>query len=144
MTTLYRHTQPGALTLGAMLSAAAGMATIGLFCPSPSARSLLWGGAGVLAALAWFFSSLTVEVTEDELLWRFGPGIPRYRMARAEIVSVRAVRNEFWNGFGVRMRPGFRLYNISGLDAVELRLRNGAICRIGSDDPSGLAAALAA
>jgi hypothetical protein len=95
MTTLYRHTQPGALSLAAMLSAAVGTATIGFFCQSPSTRSLLWVGAVALTALGWLFSSLTVEVTEDELRWRFGPGILRYRMARAEIVSVQAVRNAF-------------------------------------------------
>jgi len=46
------------------------------------------------------------------------------------------------NGFGIRMRPGFRLYNVSGLDAVELRLRSHDIRRIGTDDPQGLAGAL--
>jgi hypothetical protein len=46
------------------------------------------------------------------------------------------------NGFGIRVRPGRRLYNVSGLDAVELRLKTGDIRRIGTDDPRGLAAAL--
>jgi len=40
------------------------------------------------------------------------------------------------------MRPGWRLYNVSGLDAVELHLENGDIRRIGTGDPKGLAAAL--
>jgi hypothetical protein len=40
------------------------------------------------------------------------------------------------------MRPGFRLYNVSGLDAVELRLTNGDVRRLGTDDATGLAAAL--
>jgi len=39
-------------------------------------------------------------------------------------------------------RPGWRLYSVSGLDAVELHLKNGDIRRIGTDDPKGLAAAL--
>jgi hypothetical protein len=39
-------------------------------------------------------------------------------------------------------RPGFRLYNVSGLDAVELRLKSGGIRRIGTDDTKGLSAAL--
>jgi len=54
------------------------------------------------------------------------------------------VRNAWWNGFGIRMRRGFRLYNVSGLDAVELRLKSGDIRRIGTDDAQGLAAALKA
>jgi hypothetical protein len=40
------------------------------------------------------------------------------------------------------MRPGFRLYNVSGLDAVELRLKSGDVRRIGTDDPHGLSASL--
>jgi hypothetical protein len=40
------------------------------------------------------------------------------------------------------MRPGFRLYNVSGLDAVELRLKSGGVRRIGTNDPDGLSASL--
>jgi hypothetical protein len=32
--------------------------------------------------------------------------------------------------------------NVPGLDAVELKLKYGKVSRIGTDDPSGLAAAL--
>ncbi|HUI97832.1 MAG TPA: hypothetical protein VLX44_18895 [Xanthobacteraceae bacterium] len=77
----------------------------------------------------------------DELRWQFGPGLLRYRLARADIATSQVVRNSWLNGFGIRMRPGFRLYNVSGLDAVELRLANGDI-RLGSDDAEQLAAAL--
>ncbi len=40
------------------------------------------------------------------------------------------------------MGPGFRLYNVSGLDAVELKLKDGSVRRIGTDDAPGLTAAL--
>jgi hypothetical protein len=99
-------------------------------------------GAVLLVVVAWLFSSLTVSVSENELQWSFGPGLLSFRMALADIAGVSIVRNSPLNGFGVRMRPGFRLYNVSGLDAVELRLKNGDIRRIGTDDASGLAAAL--
>ena len=39
-------------------------------------------------------------------------------------------------------KPGFRLYNVSGLDAVELRLKSHEVRRIGTDDPQGLVEAL--
>jgi hypothetical protein len=45
---------------------------------------------------------------------------------------------------GHQAGPGFRLYNVSGLDAVELRLKSGDIRRIGTDDPQALADALKA
>jgi hypothetical protein len=96
----------------------------------------------ILIAVSAVFHSLTVEVSDGELRWHFGPGLWTYRLALDEISSVSIVRNKWWNGFGIRMAPGFRLYNVSGLDAVELRLKSGDIRRIGTDDPHGLAAAL--
>jgi hypothetical protein len=42
------------------------------------------------------------------------------------------------------MAPGFRLYNVSGLDAVELRVGSNDIRRIGTDDPRGLVQVLKA
>jgi hypothetical protein len=110
--------------------------------PSLPGRKALWVLAIGCAVLAWLFSSLTVEVNEQELRWHFGPGMWSYRMALGEIQNVQPVRNQWWNGFGIRMRPGFRLYNVGGLDAVELRLKSGEIRRIGTDDPVGLTAAL--
>ncbi len=85
---------------------------------------------------------MTVDVDANELQWHFGPGWWTYRLALDEIQTVAIVRNHWWNGFGIRTRPGFRLYNVSGLDAVELHLKSGQIRRIGTDDPQGLAAAL--
>jgi hypothetical protein len=82
-----------------------------------------------LVVLAWLFSSLTVIVSENELRWSFWPGARKHRLALAEIEGVRIVRNNVLSRFGIRMRPGFRLYNVSGLDAVELRLKTGEIRR---------------
>jgi hypothetical protein len=93
-------------------------------------------------AVAIVFRSLTVEITGDELRWHFGPGLWSHSLALDEIDSVAIVRNHWWNGFGIRVAPGFRLYNVSGLDAVELHLKSGEIRRTGTDDPQGLAAAI--
>ena len=96
----------------------------------------------LLLAVAAVFSSLTVEVSDNELRWHFGPGLWAYRVPLSEIQTVAAVRNHWWNGFGIRIGTGFRLYNVSGLDAVELRLKSSDVRRIGTDDPQGLAQAL--
>jgi len=98
----------------------------------------------VMIVTATLFSSLTVEVTNNELRWHFGPGLWSYRLPLDEISDVAVVRNQWWNGWGIRMRPGFRLYNVSGLDAVELRLRSSDVRRIGTDDPEGLVKVLRA
>jgi hypothetical protein len=133
----YRHTQRGTLMmfLFAGLDAAIAWRT-GQWLP---VMVLI-----ILAAVAFIFSSLTVEVNGGELRWQFGPGFWTYRLALDEIETVAVVRNHWWNGFGIRTRPGFRLYNVSGLDAVELHLRSSDIRRIGTDDPQGLAGALKA
>jgi len=137
----YQHTQLGTLMLVTLVSGAICFAATAYTLPSPGRWGLL-AGALLLVVVAWLFSSLTVSVSESELQWRFGPGLLRFRMALVDIAGVSIVRNSVLNGFGIRMRPGFRLYNVSGLDAVELRLKNGDIRRIGTDDARGLAAAL--
>jgi hypothetical protein len=137
----YQHTQLGTLMLATLVCGAIFFAAMAYALPNPERWAMLAGAIG-LVVVAWLFSSLTVSVSENELQWRFGPGLLSYRMALADIAGVSIVRNSVLNGFGIRMRPGFRLYNVSGLEAVELRLKNGDVRRIGTDDARGLAAAL--
>jgi hypothetical protein len=142
MAVRYRHTQRGTLMLAASLAAAVLSGSMGYLYPWSSVRWLLGALAIGFVVMAWLFSSLTVEVNEHEVSWYFGPGIWKYQIALAEIEHSQAVRNNWSSGFGIRMRPGFRLYNVSGLDAVELRLKTGDVRRIGTDDAQGLAAVL--
>jgi hypothetical protein len=110
-----------------------------------NAGSARWIGVIVVLVMlitTWLFSSLTVIVNNNEVRWYFGPGVWSYRTELADIQSARTVRNSWFNGWGIRMAPGFRLYNVSGLDAVEMKLKNGEIRRVGTNDPAGLAAAL--
>jgi hypothetical protein len=138
----YHHTQSGAVMLTVLLLASILAAWGGYLTGSSPVRWPLFASAIGLAILAWLFSSLTVEITEHEFHWYFGPGIWKYCIAFADVENIRIVRNEWWTGYGIRIRPGLRIYNVSGLVAVELRLKNGDIHRIGTDDVSGLSAAL--
>ena len=136
---LYRHTQPGLLIVSLCLVAIAFDIAItwqtGQWMPATAALV-------VLTAVAILFSSLTVEISDNELRWRFGPGLWTHRLPLGDIEKVAVVRNHWWNGFGIRIASGFRLYNVSGLDAVELHLKSHDVRRIGTDDPQGLANAL--
>ena len=136
----YHHPQLGTFMLAVLLIGAAAIAIGGYF--GVAQRVPLWVLSGFLVVLAVVFSSLTVDVDEAEVRWHFGPGLWHYRIARSDIAAVQIVRNSWMNGFGIRMRPGFRLYNVSGLDAVELRLKNGDVRRVGTDDAQAFAAAL--
>lgn len=137
----YQHTQPGTLMLVVLLVGAAVLAAAAYLNPGAGRWPALIVALGFVV-LAWIFSSLTVVINENQLEWYFGPGLWKYRMALSDIAAVQIVRNNVLNGFGIRMRPGFRLYNVSGLDAVELRLTNGEVRQLGTDDAAGLAAVL--
>jgi hypothetical protein len=83
-------------------------------------------------------------VHDGDVVIRFGPGLLHFRYRLTEFVSASAVRNRWWYGFGIHM--GFKsiLYNVSGLDAVELVKRDGRCVRIGTDEPKALEQALRA
>jgi hypothetical protein len=135
----YRHTQPGTLTMFVCLLCGGVGASIAWHSGQlPVSIALI----AIMLVTAVLFSSLTVEVSNNELRWYFGPGLWTYRLPLAAIETVAVVRNHWWNGYGIRMAPGFRLYNVSGLDAVELRVGANDVRRIGTDDPQGLAQAL--
>jgi hypothetical protein len=142
MVARYHHTQSGTMILVVLMSASILSVWAGYLNSLLPVRWLLISFAIGLAVVGWLFSSLTIEVTEHEFRWYFGPGIWKYWIALAEIENIQIVHNKWWNGFGIRIRPGFRIYNVSGSTAIELRLRNGDIRRIGTDDVQGLSAAL--
>jgi hypothetical protein len=136
----YQHTQPGIVILvTCAVIAVFGAAITWRAGPAAAIPMLI-----ILAAVAIVFHSLTVSVDGREIRWHFGPAWWSYQLALDEIQSVAIVRNSWVNGFGIRKAPNFTLYNVSGLDAVELKLKSGEIRRIGTDDPNGLATAVRA
>jgi hypothetical protein len=86
-------------------------------------------------ALFW---GLTVEVNKDVVGLYFGLGIIRRNIRREDIAMVTQVRNRWWWGFGIRWTPHGWIWNIAGLDAVELTYHNGKMFRIGTDEPEAL------
>ena len=136
----YRHTQIGWVMLGGAVAAAAvavPLLPLGQV-PLPVAITLLL----VVAALG-VFSTLAVEVDRDELRLAFTAGLIHKRIPLADVVQFRRVKNAWWYGFGIRVIPGGgRLWNVSGYDAVELRLKNGQRFRVGTDQPVALVLAI--
>lgn len=90
------------------------------------------------------FSALTVSVNEQRITIRFGWGIFRKKFATGEITSVAQVKNHWYYGWGIRLWfwPKMWIYNVSGFDAVEIRMKNGKIYRIGTDEPEKLETAI--
>jgi hypothetical protein len=137
----YEHTQRGTLMIVTGLIGALVLATIA-YTNTGAARWISLALALGMLIMDWLLSSLTVIVSDNEVRWYFGPGAWSYQIPLTDIEAAHVVRNSWLNGFGIRVAPGFRLYNVSGLDAVELKLKNGEVRRIGTDDAVGLAAAL--
>jgi len=104
-----------------------------------------WIGFAVLVFIAIcliLFATLTVEINDDLLEIRFGTGIIRKKFALTEIESRQVVKNPWYYGWGVRLTPHGWLYNVSGLHAVEMKLKNGKRYRIGTDVPHELERAI--
>jgi len=98
----------------------------------------------LLLVLALLFATLTVRVDGEAISWRFGIGLIRRRIDLAEVRAFAEVQNPWYWGWGIRYYRGGKLYNVSGLSAVELALRNGERVRVGTDEPGELFRALAA
>ena len=109
-----------------------GMATI----------ALLGSIVVVLAVALALFFSLTVEIDAEHLRIRFGIGLIRKRFPLDQIDTCRPVSNPWIYGWGIRLTPHGWLYNVSGQEAVELKMKSGKTCRIGTDEPEVLTAAL--
>jgi len=86
------------------------------------------------------FVSLQIIIDEKYLRIKFGYGIYKKRFLLNDIVSTKTVRNHWYYGWGIRVWfwPKMWIYNISGFDAVEMKLRNGKTYRIGTDEPKKL------
>jgi hypothetical protein len=129
-----------------------GWAMIGVVVPVAVLTVWALGSAGlhavaipvalVLLALLATFGWLTVGVDERELQLRFGLGLVRKRVPLQSIRSYRVVKNRWWYGWGIRLTPHGTLWNVSGLDAVELLLDGPKKLRVGTDEPGALLRAL--
>ena len=135
----YRHTQVGYLIIATM---AAVMVWIGVVLANSGINWAAIGGLAVIAVALVLFSSLTVVIGEDEVEARFGPGPISKRFKLNDIESCQVVKNHWYHGWGIRLTPHGVLYTVSGLDAVEIKLRTGKKFRIGTDVPQELEAAI--
>lgn len=135
MNTRYHHTQIGKVTIGVFivsLSILLGtILTLGY-------NSNMFTGILILLISLGLFATLTVKMTDTELLVWFGPGFIRKKFALNTITACRAVKNPWYYGWGIRLTPHGWMYNVSGFQAVEITLTSGKKFRIGTDEPDKL------
>ena len=135
----YRHTQFG--TVNVVIIIAIAPLT---FLPAwvAGAAPIAWMILVFLLGILVLFHNLTVIVDGQDLRISFGIGVIRKRFPLDQIDTCRPVRNSWLYGWGIRLTPRGWLYNVSGLEAVELKMKNGKTCRIGTDEPEVLSAAV--
>lgn len=94
--------------------------------------------AAVVGSAA-LFGSLTIRVADDTLIWYFGPRFWRNTLSLDAIEHVETVQNAWIHGWGMQRMGGGWLYNVAGFDAVKVETTDGAVVRIGTDEPERLA-----
>ncbi len=138
----YKHRQIGTMMLCALGCAAAVAATmVAVISPSPG-RIVVGLVLVTLLLCIFIFWSLTVEITSEYLTVWFGPGVIRKVFRFEDIRDARIVKNKWYYGWGIRLTPHGLLFNVSGLDAIELELKNNRKFRIGTDEPQKLLTAI--
>ena len=105
-------------------------------------RTLLIFSAFFLLILSIFYG-MTTTVKDGKIRIAFGIGLIWKTIPLANVASAEVVTNRWYYGYGIRMIPGGWLYNVSGLRAVELTLRDRkSVIRVGTERPTELKRAI--
>ena len=139
---VYEHTQPGTLIrvwVGLWATVFAAAAVVMLTPDASQETAVVFGVVAVICTtIVFLFHSLTVRVSQREIVLSFGVGMIRKSFLTDEIEAVEIVKNRWYYGWGIRRIRGGWLYNVSGWDAIEVRLKNKCKYRIGTDDAENL------
>lgn len=138
---LYDHTQAGYLIRFVLLAV---VLLFGIVLKQTGFNIFVVAEIFFILLLVASFMSLKVMIDENFLRIQFGYGIFRKRFKLKEIVLAKTVQNHWYNGWGIRLWlwPYRWTFNVSGFDAVEIKMRNGRIYRIGTDEPKKLEQAI--
>lgn len=134
---MYEHTQPG--TVIRVLCLVIMLWLVGVAVLS---TWILYLVAGIVFLLMLLFHSLNVRIDEGGMHLRFGVGLLRKSIPLESVDSCSAVRNSLMYGFGIRYVFDGWMWNVSGLNAVQLTFTGGKHFRIGTDEPAALESAI--
>jgi hypothetical protein len=140
----YEHVQYGYVGAGTLVFVLImGVLTLPeAFDDSTSAGWAVTATLVVIAAITVWFSKLAVTIEETTLTAAFGLGRPHKTIDLSDVVTATPVRNRWTQGTGIRKISGGWMYNVWGLDAIELTLHSGEIVRIGTNDLDNLLASV--
>lgn len=142
MQPIYEHRQVGRAMLVLLLLPAVGLVIAIALAGQPAALLPLLIILSFMIFTALIFRSLTVKVDEEQVQLRFGLNLLGRSFPLDSITGVRVVRNPVWMGIGIHFIRGGMIYNVSGLDGIEITFEDGRLVRIGTDEPAALARAI--
>lgn len=70
------------------------------------------------------FYGMTTIITDREIFLKFGAGLIKKKISLSQIESAEITTYPIWYGYGIRFTPRGWLYNVSGRQAVEIKIRN--------------------
>lgn len=90
----------------------------------------------IFALIGLLFYGMNTHVNESKITIAFGIGLIRKTIDLKTVQSVASVRNKWYYGWGIRVIPNGWMYNIAGLQAVEIKRKDkNSVLRIGSKHP---------
>ncbi|OEF07484.1 hypothetical protein A1QI_17185 [Vibrio genomosp. F10 str. 9ZB36] len=92
----------------------------------------------IIGIVTLLFSSLTIQIEGTQILWFFGPKFWTKSLELSDVLAVKKIKTKWYSGIGIRLTSTGWLYNVSGLSAVELKLKNGTTVSLGTNDPDNL------
>jgi hypothetical protein len=141
---LYEHRQMGWTTIAILVFVMIVLYVIQPVTPKRSDRDVLHVTLFLLLVAGALFSTMTVRVTSKYVRWWLGiPALGR-RVALEEIESAIPIRTNLLEGWGIHLTWHGWLWNVSGFNAVQLKLRSGTRYALGTDEPTKLIDAIEA
>lgn len=141
----YQHTQYGytGILTTAFMVAVGWFSLPETFSEEPWIGLLMIAFMVAISGVTFWFSRLVVEVADEKIAATFGLGKPHRVIPISDVVGAHRVRNQWYQGWGVRKVSNGWMYNVWGLDAVEIGIASDAVFRIGTNDADNLHAAIA-
>jgi hypothetical protein len=134
---MYKHTQIGWIIWIICIPVIMGIWILAIVHPMPEMTSAVFVAVVILIALS-IFGRLTVYGDNQQFGFYYGFGVIKKQFSYAEVKSIKKARNHWFWGWGIRWFGRGWLYNVSGLDAIEVQLKTGRVLRIGTDEPDTL------
>ena len=138
---MYKHTQTGKLLVSvvgitALVTGLAGIFALEYLELAPAI--ILFSISGILLICLMLFSTLTISVSDNLVVVRYGIGLIQKRFHIDEIESWQTIAYKGGHGFGPRLTSEGWFFNVANSGAVRFDLRNGKTFFAGTNEPEKL------